>query len=100
MSKRQFKAQASSSRVASGAPGSGFGGFGGFGSQAAGSSLSYFTEPPNLSAISDPNVAVNFKNLSRKNATTKSKALEDLTGYVRESGGPEEAILEAWVCLL
>jgi E3 ubiquitin-protein ligase listerin len=97
MSKRQFKSQASSSRAVSGAAG---GGFGGFGSLETGSSLSYFTEPPNLSSISDPNVAVNFKNLSRKNGTTKSKALEDLTGYVRESSGPEEAILEAWVCLL
>lgn len=96
MSKRQFKSQASSSRAVSGVLG---GGFGGFGSHATGSSLSYFTEPPNLAPISDPNVAVNFKNLSRKNGTTKSKALEDLCRYVELNDEPEEAILEAWVCL-
>jgi hypothetical protein len=97
MSKRQFKSHASSSRAASGAAG---GGFGGFGSLGTGSSLSYLTEPPNLSSISDANVVVNFKNLSKNDGTTKAKALEDLIGYVRESSGPEEAILDAWVCLL
>ena len=100
MSKRQFKAQASSSRAVSGASNGGFGSFGSFGSLGAGSSLSYLTEPPNLSSLSDANVVVNFKNLSKKDGTTKSKALEDLLGYVRESGGPEDAVLEAWVCLL
>jgi hypothetical protein len=100
MSKRPFKAQASSSRAVSRASNGGFGGFGGFGSLGTGSSLSYLTEPPNLSSISDANVVVNFKNLSKKDGTTKSKALEDLLGHVRESSGPEEAVLEAWVCLL
>ncbi|KAL5316607.1 hypothetical protein ACEPPN_015656 [Leptodophora sp. 'Broadleaf-Isolate-01'] len=96
MSKRQFKSQASSSRVASGA------GFGGFGSTSSGSTLSYLTEPPNLSAISDANVVVAFKNLSKKDGTTKSKALEDLRAYVQAhpfelDGGVEDAVLEAWV---
>ncbi|CZT43733.1 uncharacterized protein RSE6_03809 [Rhynchosporium secalis] len=96
MSKRQFKSQASSSRVASGA------GFGGFGSASSGSTLSYLTEPPNLSAISDANVVVAFKNLSKKDGTTKSKALEDLRAYVQahpfeQDGGVEDAVLEAWV---
>jgi hypothetical protein len=99
MSKRQFKSQASSSRAASSA------GFGGFGSASTGSTLSYLTEPPNLTAISDANVIVAFKNLSKKDATTKSKALEDLRTYVQghpyeEARGIEEAILEAWVQLL
>jgi hypothetical protein len=94
MSKRQFKSQASSSRAVTGA------GFGGFGSSGSGSSLSYLTEPPNLSSISDPNVIVNFKNLSKKDGTTKSKALEDLIGSVREGTEPEEPVLEAWVRLL
>lgn len=94
MSKRQFKSHASSSRAAAGA------GFGGFGSSGSGSSLSYLTEPPNLSSIDDPNIVVNFKNLSKKDGTTKSKALEDLLGSVREGTAPEEPVLEAWVRLL
>lgn len=96
MSKRQFKSQASSSRAATGA------GFGGFGSTSASSTLSYLTEPPNLSSVSDANVVVAFKNLSKKDGTTKSKALEDLRAYVQahpyeQDGGVEEAVLEAWV---
>lgn len=98
MSKRQFKSQASSSRAASGV------GFGGFGSTSSGSTLSYLTEPPNLSSISEANVVVAFKNLSKKDGTTKSKALEDLRAYIQahpfeDGGGPEDAILEAWVRL-
>lgn len=77
-------------------------GFGGFGSTSSGSTLSYLTEPPNLSAISDANVVVAFKNLSKKDGTTKSKALEDLRAYVQahpfeQDGGVEDAVLEAWV---
>jgi hypothetical protein len=65
-----------------------------------GSTLTYLSEPPNLSSISDPNVVICFKNLSKKDGTTKSKALEDLRTYVQsdeQDGGIEEAILEAWV---
>lgn len=96
MSKRQFKSQASSSRAASGA------GFGGFGSVSAGSTLSYLAELPNFSSFSDANVVVAFKNLTKKDATTKAKALEDLRAYVQahpyeSNGGSEEPILEAWV---
>ena len=96
MSKRQFKSQASSSRAVSGA------GFRGFGSNSSGSTLSYLTQPPNISSISDANIAVCFKNLSKKDGTTKGKALEDLRAYIQtqpyeQDGGPEEAILEAWV---
>lgn len=76
--------------------------FGGFGSTSSGSSLSYLAEPPNLSYIGDANVIVCFKNLSKKDGTTKSKALEDLRSYVQAhpyelDGGTEEQILEAWV---
>ena len=96
MSKRQFKSQASSSRAASGT------GFGTFGSVSAGSTLSYLAELPNFSSLSDANVGVAFKNLTKKDATTKAKALEDLRAFVQEhpfelDGGPEEPILEAWV---
>jgi hypothetical protein len=97
MSNRQFKSHASSSRAAFGG-----GGFGGFGSASTGSVLSYLTPPPNLRTVSDANVAVAFKSLSKKDATTKTKALEDLREFVRlpppeQGGGVETAILDAWV---
>jgi len=101
MSKKQFKAQASSSRAfaAGGAFGSSAGGSSVFGS--ASSPLSYLAEQPDLLAVSDPNVVVNFKNLSKKDSSTKSKALEELQVYVGSSIDRkqelEEAFLEAWV---
>lgn len=106
MSKKAFKSQASSSRAVSGA----FGGDGIiFGSSTGPSAfgavpsspLSYVYEPPDLSEFSDPNVVVAFKNLQKKDGTTKAKALEELQAYVSllgaESGGVEEVILTAWV---
>lgn len=99
MSKKQFKTQASSSRAAAAKT------FGGFGSISAGSRsiLSYVTEIPDLSSITDPNIVVAFKSLSKTDATTKSKALETLQDYVSrhphsEGGGTEDSILESWVC--
>jgi len=102
MNKRQFKSQASSSRAASG---TGFGGFGGAGVQFSGSTLSYLAEQPDLSPISDANVVVAFKNLLKKDSTTKSKALEDLRSHAQshpyeQGGGVEQPILEAWVGFL
>jgi hypothetical protein len=97
MSKKTFKSQASSGRL----PTSGFGGFGGsaFGSSQS-STLSYIQETPDYSGISDANAVVAFKNLSKRDATTKAKALEDLLATV---GAPdatiEEGLLEAWVKL-
>ncbi|RDL33780.1 RING protein [Venustampulla echinocandica] len=98
MSKRQFKTQASSSRAAAAKT------FGGFGSISTGSRsiLSYVTELPDLSTITDPNIVVAFKSLSKTDATTKAKALETLQDYVSrhphsEGGGTEDSILEAWV---
>ncbi|KAI9719726.1 MAG: hypothetical protein M1812_003214 [Candelaria pacifica] len=103
MSKRQFKSQASSARAASGAfggafqsPGLGTSAFG-----ATPSVLSFVAEPPDLTAVSDPNFVVAFKNLLKKDSVTKSKALEDLQTYVLsvglETGGLDDSILEAWV---
>ncbi|KAJ9649034.1 hypothetical protein H2199_000947 [Coniosporium tulheliwenetii] len=100
MSRHQAKAQASSSRAASGGFGSGFGGGFGLGTAfgAASSPLSYIAEPPDLSSVSDPNIVVVFKNLAKKDSTTKAKALEDLQAYVSSSGADlEEAVLEAWI---
>ncbi|USP77770.1 hypothetical protein yc1106_05044 [Curvularia clavata] len=103
MSKRA-KAQASSARAATTA---GFGAFGSaspaFGSAApafgaSSSLLSYVSEPPDLSAISDPNVVVYLRNLSKRDSTTKAKALEDIQGYVASLESPvEEGLLEAWI---
>jgi hypothetical protein len=82
--------------------GSSFGtGFGaptspGFG--ASSSQLAYVSEPPDLSSISDPNVVVYFRNLSKKDGTTKTKALEELQAYVSSLQAPlEESVLETWV---
>lgn len=90
--KRQFKSQASSGRV--GAFGSS-----GFGSTQS-SALSYIQEPLDYSLIDDANVVVAFKNLTKKDATTKAKALEDLQGsLLAENGNLSEPVLEAWVRL-
>ncbi|KAK7552526.1 RING zinc finger protein-like protein [Phyllosticta citricarpa] len=95
MSKRQAKSHASSSRAAASGFGGGFGSFSSFGSSA--SQLSYVSEPPDLSSISDANTVVVFKNLSKKDSTTKAKALEDLQSHIISSSGVENAVLEAWV---
>ncbi|KAK4692467.1 E3 ubiquitin-protein ligase listerin, partial [Lecanoromycetidae sp. Uapishka_2] len=107
MSKKPFKSQASSSRAVSGAFGGASDGFN-FGSKAgpssfgavASSPLSYVYEPPDLSGFSEPIVGVAFKNLQKKDGTTKSKALEELQTYVAsletDKGGLEDAVLEAW----
>ncbi|KKY38254.1 putative c3hc4 type (ring finger) zinc finger containing protein [Diaporthe ampelina] len=79
--------------------------FGGFITQSTSSgSLSYLSEDPDLSSLSDPNIVVSFKNLLKKDNTTKSKALADLIQYTQghpneTDGGVEEAVLEAWVRL-
>ena len=97
---KKFKSQASSARAASAGP------FFGFGSSAANfqtstSLLSYVTEQPDLTGISQPNVVVDFKNLGKKDSTTKAKALEDLTEQLFTANGANAAIedtaIEAWV---
>lgn len=99
MSKKPFRSQASSSRAATV---SSFGGFGAsaaatpFASAGPASTLSYLAEPPDLSGISDANLAVAFKNLNKKDSTTKTKALEDIQASISDLAEPEEAILEAW----
>ncbi|KAH8698598.1 putative RING zinc finger protein [Talaromyces proteolyticus] len=102
---KKFKSQASSSRAAAG----GFGGFpspfGGFSNASqsdtrAPSSLSYVAEPPDLTRISEPNLVVAFKNLSKKDDITKTKALEDIKDTIgklkNRSDDLEEGVLEAW----
>lgn len=111
MSKKPFRSQASSSRAVSGAFGGASDGSA-FGSNVsastfgavASSPLSYVYEPPDLSGFSEPSMGVACKNLQKKDGTTKSKALEELQNYISsleaDKGGLEDAVLEAWVCLL
>ena len=100
MSKRQYKTQASSARVA----------FGttnllqslpitdSTGQKSHVSQLSYLTEPPNLDFISDSGLVVILKNLSKKDGTTKAKALEDMLGLVnRPEYDLDNSVVEAWV---
>ncbi|KAF2746877.1 hypothetical protein M011DRAFT_468163 [Sporormia fimetaria CBS 119925] len=95
MSRKQPKSHASSARAASA--------FSSFGTSHAAfattsSQLSYVSEPPDLSTISDPNVVVLFRNLNKRDSTTKAKALEELQTFVSSLQKPvEEGILEAWI---
>ena len=106
MSKKSFKSQASSSRAITGAVG-GFSdsgvpevSFHGFG-RVVSSPLSHVYEPPDLNKLSDPNIVVAFKNLQKRDSTTKSKALDDIQAYVQPLSGSqdalEETLLETWV---
>lgn len=100
---KKFKSQASSSRAAAGT----FGGFGGFSSGSGQgrelSSLTYVAEPPDLSQISDPQLAIAFKNFSKKDDVTRTKAIDDIRSFVSNvaanNGTLDEGFLEAWVSL-
>lgn len=104
MSKRQTKSQASSERAAFGAHSTDTAAFGSHtGFFGKSSNLSYLTEPPDLSTISDADVKVAFKNISKKDETTKSKALEELQTHISSGNAGkdkvEDGVLEAWVRL-
>ncbi|KYK61296.1 C3HC4 type zinc finger containing protein [Drechmeria coniospora] len=77
--------------------GAGIGAFGG-------TSLSYLAQPPSFAAVSDPHVVVSFKNILKKDSTTKTKGLEDLLQHVLshpydDTGGVDEAVLDIWTQL-
>ncbi|PUU79929.1 hypothetical protein B9Z19DRAFT_976980 [Tuber borchii] len=63
------------------------------------SPLSYTSEGPDLSGVSDPSMVVLLKLLSKKDETTKSKALEDLQAKIAGLGGVEDIVLAAWIRL-
>jgi len=101
---KKFKSQASSARAASAAFGSnpfGSGTIANF--QTASSPLSYIAELPDLSGISKPKLVVTFKNLGKRDSTTKEKALEELQEYLAapssSEAGIEIGLLDAWVGL-
>ncbi|KAL9117617.1 MAG: hypothetical protein Q9187_005846 [Circinaria calcarea] len=89
-----FGAQDGVSGIGSPAPALGFG-------VISSSPLSYVYEPPDLSKIPEPNAVVAFKNVQKKDSTTKAKALEEIQAYVLNpntgKGGLEDSIVEAWV---
>ncbi|KAI1747547.1 hypothetical protein F4782DRAFT_520733 [Xylaria castorea] len=101
MSRKPGKGRAASSKAV---PGFGVATFGSFASAVSGINLSYLAEPPNFSSVSDANVIVSLKNLQKKDATTKAKALEELLAHVQahpyeQDGGVEEPVLDVWVQL-
>ncbi|KAE8452570.1 hypothetical protein EG329_013829 [Mollisiaceae sp. DMI_Dod_QoI] len=71
-----------------------------FGRATSTSRLSFLNPPPDLKQITDPNLVVSFKGLSKKNDITVAKALEDILSYVKahpeQEGGIEDAIIKAW----
>lgn len=104
MSSKKYKSQASSSRAAA----STFGSFGGFSSAFSSqgrepSSLTYVTEPPDLSRISEAQLTIAFKNFLKKDEVTRTKALDDLRDHVlaveSRNGTLDDGFLEAWVGL-
>lgn len=101
---KKVKSQASSSRAAA----STFGSFGGFSSAFSSqgrepSSITYVTEPPDLSQISEPQLVIAFKNFLKKDEVTRSKSLDDMRDYVSSvearKGTLDDGFLEAWVRL-
>ncbi|KAL2433478.1 E3 ubiquitin-protein ligase listerin [Exophiala dermatitidis] len=102
---KKFKSQASSARAASAVFGSSSFAFGAptsGGFRSASTSLSYITEQPDLSSVSNPNVVVALRNLGKKDSTTKAKALEELQEHIGASKSADRidpGLLEAWVNL-
>ncbi|CAG7925058.1 unnamed protein product [Penicillium olsonii] len=99
---KKFKSQASSSRAA----GSAFGSFGGFSGSLSSqgkepSALTYITAPPDLSRIDDQKLVIAFKNLLKKDDTTRTKALEELREHIStveaNKGTLDDGFLNAWV---
>ena len=106
MSKKQYKSQASSNRALLGnftTQNDLSGSSASFGTVSP-SSLSYVYEPPDLRAISEPKVVVAYKNVQKRDSTTKARALEDLQAYIlaltSEKGDLEDSVLRAWVGFL
>ncbi|KAI5950862.1 hypothetical protein KGF54_003936 [Candida jiufengensis] len=63
--------------------------------------LNYFTNQPDISTISNSDLTVIFKSLTKKDPKTKEKALNDLLSFVNEQNLNEfdEATLDCWVQL-
>ncbi|KAK4144495.1 uncharacterized protein C8A04DRAFT_27679 [Dichotomopilus funicola] len=73
-------------------------GFGGFSSSST--TLSYLTPPPDFSSVPQE-VVVPFKNLLKKDSTTKEKALQEIVAYVQSVGSKgqmvEDQVIDIYV---
>ncbi|KAL2164989.1 hypothetical protein VTH06DRAFT_285 [Thermothelomyces fergusii] len=74
------------------------GGFGGF--RSSSTSLSYLAPPPDFAGIPHE-VVVAYKNLTKKDSTTKEKALQDILAYVQALGNggqaPDEPVIDVYI---
>jgi hypothetical protein len=74
------------------------GAFGGFATSST--TLSYLTPPPDFSSIPQE-VVVPFKNLLKKDSTTKEKALQDILAHIQGLGPDgqtfDEPVIDAYV---
>jgi E3 ubiquitin-protein ligase listerin len=91
------KAQASSSRIA--VENFSFGSTAGSLTGFSVSPLSYLGEYPDASSISNPTTVVTFKNLFKKDSTTKTRALEDLNSTLSAATEIEDAIIDVWAAV-
>lgn len=66
-------------------------------------SLNYFTAVPDATFLSDPNVAIIFKSLLKKDSITKEKSLNDLNSYISEINNKsvfeDDLVIISWVQL-
>ena len=100
MSKRPYKVQASSTRVAFGTPSllQNVSATSSVGQGSHASQLSYLVEPPSVDQVSDSRLVVLLKNLSKRDGTTKAKALDDILGHIASSKiETDDSVVEAWV---
>lgn len=98
MKAEKHKSQAQASKAGS---------FGAFGTSEhnafgrASSSISYLAEQPDFTTFSNPNVIVSFKNLAKRDSTTRTKAVEEIQSHVSklrdEDLELEDSLMEAWV---
>ncbi|KAL2170259.1 hypothetical protein VTG60DRAFT_5035 [Thermothelomyces hinnuleus] len=72
--------------------------FGGF--RSSSTSLSYLAPPPDFTGIPHE-VVVAYKNLTKKDSTTKEKALQDILVYVQTLGAegrvPDEPVIDVYI---
>lgn len=60
-------------------------------------SLNYFTALPDAHSINNPNIAVLFKLLSKKDVVTKERALGDIVSLIRDLDEFDPLVVEAWI---
>ncbi|KAI5954864.1 hypothetical protein KGF57_003889 [Candida theae] len=60
--------------------------------------LNYFTNQPDVSSVTNADLAIIFKSLSKKDPKTKERALGDLLAFIeKESVGFNDLDIECWV---